>query len=193
MIRKKLKIFSKKELRWDLYPMFLNLMKKGFEIEAMLLMLSTWNFARFRYAVRSFNLDRFRKVVKNLEPLFKKFKNQNFKTIDFEKYEADIKKIFKSLSAIKGIEKTGTPKLMHLKAPRVFVMWDYYIRKYYGFKKGDAEDYVLFLKLMQEKFHNGKTQSGRTLAKLIDEHNYKTITMLALRNNKKKLSKKSKI
>jgi len=56
-----IKKFSKKELRWDFYPMFLKLIKSGFKIEALLLMLSTWNFASFRYAVRSFNLDYFKK------------------------------------------------------------------------------------------------------------------------------------
>lgn len=182
----KLERFTKKSLRGDLYPMFLNLMKKGFEIEAFLLILSTWNFARFRYVMRSFNLDKFKKIVKNLEPLFKKFKRSNFKTINFDKYKTEIKKIFRTLSVIKGIEKTGAPKLMHLKVPKVFVMWDSYIRLRYGFKKGNADDYFNFLKLMQEKFRDIRVQrSDRTLAKLIDEHNIITITEPALKGSKK--------
>ena len=44
----KLKKFTDREIRWDFYPMFLDLMQNGFEIEAFLLILSTWNFARFR-------------------------------------------------------------------------------------------------------------------------------------------------
>lgn len=173
---KKLKIFSKKELRWDFYPMFLNLMKKGLETEACLLMLSTWNFACFRYAVRGFNLDGFTLTLKRLESKYKKFEKLDFQTINFNKYGVDIKEIFSALCRIKGIQKTGAPKLMHLKVPQVFVMWDAYIRNFYGFKNGDAEDYLNFLKKMQELFTEVKETNGRTIPKLIDEHNYKTIT-----------------
>lgn len=188
----KLKKFSKRELRWDFYPMFLNLMQKGLKTEAFLLMLSIWNFARFRYAVRSFNLDKFENTIRKLNPLFEKFKKLDFKTTNFEKYKRDIKKIFKTLAAIKGVEKTGAPKLMHLVVPKIFVMWDTYIRNHYGFDKGDAGDYFNFLKKMQELFKNTKTPQDRTLAKYIDEHNYKTITEPALRKNKKdRLKKKS--
>lgn len=188
--KKALRRFTKKELRWDFYPMFLDLMRKGLEIEAYLLMLSTWNFACFRYAVRSFNLDKFKLAFKKLEPHFKKFKKLDFQTIDFDKYQKDIKKIFLTLSEIKGVQKTGAPKLMHLKVQQVFVMWDTYIRNYYGFKKGDADDYFDFLKLMQKDFHNVKARSDRTIAKLIDEHNFKTITEPALRKIKLQKNKK---
>ena len=81
----KLQKFSKKELRWDFYPMFLNLMKKGLETEAYLLILSTWNFACFRYAVRGFNLDNFTSILKKIEPKFKKFKKLDFRTINFKR------------------------------------------------------------------------------------------------------------
>ncbi|MDP3696417.1 MAG: hypothetical protein Q8R55_00085, partial [Candidatus Taylorbacteria bacterium] len=182
----KFKHFSKKELRWDFYPRMMNLMKHGFDIEAYIMMLSIWNFARFRYAVRSFNLDKFCNTIQKLEPVFKKFLDQTFKSIDLDKYGSDLKKIFSSLASIKGIEKTGAPKIMHLRIPGVFVMWDTWIRNFYGFKNGDAEDYLNFLKLMQEKFGNmKKTVSDRTLAKLIDEHNYITITLPGLKKKKK--------
>ncbi len=166
--------------------MFLNLMKKGFETESCLLMLSIWNFARFRFAVRSFNLDKFENTLKKLRPLFKKFEKLNFKTVNLRDYKDDIKKIFKTLAAIKGIEKTGTPKLMHLKAPKVFVMWDTFIRKHYGFNGGDADDYFSFLEKTQNLFQNAKTPRDRTLAKLIDEHHYITITQPALEKQKRK-------
>ena len=42
-------------------------MKNGFEVEAYLLILATWNFARFRYAVRGFKLSNFQKIIKKLE------------------------------------------------------------------------------------------------------------------------------
>lgn len=187
---KKLKRFSQKELRWDFYPLFLNLMKKGFETESCLLMLSIWNSARFRYAVRGFNLDKFENTLKKLRPSFKKFEKLDFKTINFRDYKSDIKKIFKTLAAIKGIEKTGTPKLMHLKVPKVFVMWDTFIREHYGFNEGGTDDYFDFLEKTQNIFKNAEVLKDRTLAKLIDEHHYITITQPALEEQKKKRRKK---
>jgi len=188
MPNEKLLKFSKKELRWDFYPMFLRLKKNGFIIEACLLMLSTWNFAGFRFAMKEFNLDHFIKTMREVELLLKEVKTKSFKTINFDIYKTNIQKAFTKLASIKGIQKTGTSKLMHLIVPKVFVMWDTYIRNYYSFKKGDADDYINFLKLMQSEFPKVKSYQGRTVAKLIDEHNYKTITMPAL----KKLASKNK-
>lgn len=171
-----LKQFNPAERRNDLYPNFLKLMQAGFETEAMILMLSTWNFARFRYAVRTFDLIKFKKALDKLGPLFTKFQREDFSSINFTNYSKYIKTIFTLLSGFKGIEKTGAPKLMHLKAPKVFVMWDGYIRKHYGFKNGDADDYVDFLILMQKNFGHLKIKSDRTLAKLVDENNFVTIS-----------------
>ena len=105
--RKKLLKFSERELRWDFYPMFFRLIKKGCKIEAFLLMLSTWNFACFRYAVRGFNIDRFIKAIKNIESMLKRLRREDFKTINFDKYSKETKKTFKILVDIKGIQKIG--------------------------------------------------------------------------------------
>jgi len=179
----KLKKFTAKEIRWDFYPMFLKLKNKGFEIEALLLMLSTWNFAAFRYAVREFNLDKFIRIIKKVKSILRPLKKENFRKINFDNYSKEIKKSFKLLSEMKGIQKTGTSKILHLLFPKIFVMWDGYIRKYYKFGKGDEEDYLNFLKLMQKLFPYVKDYKGRTAPKLIDEHNFKTISMPKL--NKK--------
>ena len=189
MQKLKLKRFSEKELRWDFYPMFLKLIDKGFEIEALLFMLATWNFASFRYALRDFNLDKFIETIDKVKIILKPLKKKSFKNINFDKYSKEIKQAFKLLSEIKGIQKTGAPKILHLLFPKVFVMWDSYIRKHYGFKKGDENDYLNFLKLMREKFPTVESLNGRTAAKLIDEHNYKTITMPALEKNRLKRMK----
>lgn len=164
-------------------------MDKGCEIEAFVFILSTWNFARFRYVMREFDLDAFTKVVKQLDHFFQKMQHEDFKTMNFNEYAGEIKHIFKTLADIKGIEATGTPKLMHLKLPKVFVMWDRYIREAYGYNKGDADDYVAFLKDMQQRFANSKVDSNRTLAKLIDEHNYKKFTMPELNKARAKRKK----
>lgn len=183
---KNLQAFTDKELRWDYYPMFCNLMDKGCEIEAYMFILATWNFARFRYAMKEFDLDSFIGKVKKLAPVFGKMKSEDFATMNIDKYAQEIRIIFETLASIIGIEATGAPKLMHLKLPKVFVMWDRYIRNEYGYKKGDANDYIAFLKQMQKEFGHMKAPTGRTLAKAIDEHNYKKFTMPALSKARQK-------
>ncbi len=112
--------FSRKELRWDFYPIFLKLMRQGLEIEAFLLIISTWNFAWFRYVARSFNLDRFIHTINCIKPEFKKFQKLDFRTIDFDRYEKEIKKIFKTLSNIKEIEKNWCFQINTLENPESF-------------------------------------------------------------------------
>ena len=49
------------------------LIKNGFEVEAYVLILATWNFARFRYFMKIFDLRKFQKVIKQINPIFKTF------------------------------------------------------------------------------------------------------------------------
>ena len=180
--------FKQLEKRGTLYTMFLNMIEKGFEVEAMLFILSTWNFATFRYAIKTFDIDGFKEVIHKCKPVFEKLGNKTFENTNFDEIQEDIKYIYNSLSVIKGIKYTGTPKLMHLKNPRLFIMWDSYIKKKYGYKKGTAEEYIQFLKQMQTIFNDIKWENkNKTLAKAIDEYNYLTITMEEM--NKKKNNK----
>ncbi|HDQ22656.1 MAG TPA: hypothetical protein ENN28_01630 [Candidatus Uhrbacteria bacterium] len=127
-----------------------------------------------------------RPKIKKILPVINKFKNKKIKNINLEHYKKEIIKIFNILYKIKGIKSTGTPKLLHIFAPNFFVMWDSYIRKYYKFKKGDAEDYFNFLKMMQQNFKHLKINKKRmTLAKAIDEYNYIKITLPGLAKKKK--------
>ena len=184
--------FDELENRGSYYPMFLNMIEKGFETEAFLFILSTWNFATFRYAMKDFDLNNFKEIVTNLKPYFGKFKNESIETINLDNRKEDIKYIFGVLSKIKGIQYTGASKLMHLTVPEVFVMWDGYIRKAWGFKKGYSEDYFNFLKKMQEEFEKIGKNKSRTMAKCIDEYNYVKFTLPALeKNRKKKLKSKT--
>jgi hypothetical protein len=189
--------FNDIEKRGSFYNMAINLIKNNFEMEAYFLILATWNFARFRYAVNDFDIKGFEEKIKELNPLFNKLKYEDFRTIDFDKYKEDIKEIFGTLSSIKGVEFTGASKIMHLKNRSVFVMWDGYIKgektkKYYNelkiVKNGNweikryqnkPEDYFQFLKDMKERFKDINFQSNekKTFAKAIDEFNYVNITL----------------
>jgi len=181
-----LRKFDELENRGSYYPMFLNMIEKGFETEAFLFILSTWNFATFRYAMKDFDLNNFKEIVKNLKPYFDKIKGETIETINLDNYKQEIIHIFDVLSGIKGIQFTGASKLMHLTIPNVFVMWDAYIRKAWDFKKGDSEDYFNFLKKMQKEFKRICKEKEKTLAKCIDEYNYVKYTLPALEKQRNK-------
>jgi hypothetical protein len=190
------KEFDAIEKRGSFYNMAIGLINNNFEMEAYFLILATWNFARFRYAVNDFDINGFKEKIKELNPSFNRLKDEDFRTVNFDKYKEDIKKIFVTLSSIKEVEFTGASKIMHLKNRSVFVMWDGYIKgektkKYYSelkiVKNGDweikrylnnPEDYFQFLKDMQERFKDINFQSNeKTFAKAIDEFNYVNITL----------------
>jgi len=188
--------FNELEKRGSLYDMAVRLIKNNFKIEAYILILATWNFARFRYVMNNFDILGFQDTLDDLEPHFEEVKNEDIRTIDVDRYKAEMTEIFNKLSSIKGIEFTGASKIMHLKNRNVFVMWDGYIKgekpkKYYDeleiVKNGvwkykrymnDSENYVQFLKDMQEKFKDISFQSTeKTFAKAIDEYNFVNITI----------------
>jgi len=196
--------FNELEKRGSFYDIAVNLLNNYFEIEAYLMILATWNFANFRYAVMDFDISAFKEKIKELHPHFDKMKNENFRTINFYEYEENIKKIFVTLSKIKGIGYTGASKIMHLKNRNVFLLWDSYIRgsypkKYYNeleiVKKGlwtfknygtAPESYIQFLKDTQELFKHINFQDNRkTFAKAIDEFYYVNITLPIKKKMKK--------
>ena len=192
----------------DFYGLSNNLIKNGFEIEGYLLFLSTWNFARFRYAMKSFNLENFIETVEKVKPYFETIENQSFYSINFDDHYLSIEPIYSSFSSIKGIEFTGASKLMHLMNPKIFVMWDDYIRggkprKDYNlleiFNNGTLEykkyptnsnGYLSFLKDMQSRFRHLESLGPKLLTKSIDEFNYVYITLPLQAIGKKKKKKK---
>ncbi len=188
--------FDEIEKRGSFYKMAMELLNNNFDMEAYFLILATWNFAVFRYAIKDFDINGFKEKIKELNPYFDKLKKEDFRTINFEKYRKDIKKIYESLSSIEGIKYTGASKIMHLNNRYVFIMWDGYIKgnksgRYYNkleiVKNGDwkvrkygndAENYIQFLKDMQETFkHINFRNDKKTFAKAIDEFNYVNITL----------------
>lgn len=190
------KEFDEIEKRGSFYNMAVDLINNNFEMEAYFLILATWNFARFRYAVNDFDINGFKEKIKELDSYFDKLKDEDFRTITFDDYKEDIKYIFETLSSIKGIEYTGASKIIHLKNRYVFVMWDGYIKgkkskKCYNeleiVKNGNwkikiyqdkPEDYFQFLKDMQERFKDINFQSNeKPFTKAIDEFNYVNITL----------------
>ena len=185
-LEEKCKKFEELEKRGTFYDMALNMINKEFEIEAFFLILATWNFATFRYAMKEFDINGFKSIIKKQgNPIFDKLKDKRLETVNFDEIKEDIEKLYKLLSVIKGVKYTGASKIMHLKNPKLFIMWDGYIKKRYGLRKGTADDHITFLKKMQEVFKDIKwKREDKTLAKAIDEYNYVAITLPELENQK---------
>ena len=189
--------FDVLERRGSFYDMAVGRINNGFEIEAYCLILATWNFAAFRYAVKDFDLVGFRQTIEELNSRFSTMEGEDFRTIDFDKYRDDIVAIFETLCYIRGIQYTGASTVMHLRNRSVFVMWDGYIsgdkpKKYYDaldiVKRGcrrpkryqkNGEGYFQFLKDTRDLFKNINIKNHRrTFTKAIDEYNYVNITLL---------------
>jgi len=162
------------DMRNQLWDRALGFLNTGYEIEAYILILATWNFAGFRFFLKKFNLNKFRKTLKKLNPIFNKLKNKTFESIDVKDPELrkDIKLIYAKLKEI--AKQTGATKIMALKNPKLFVMWDTEIRGIYKINNfASPDDYIVFLEKMKEKFKNIKWKSKKKpLAKAIDEYNY---------------------
>lgn len=165
------KIEDARDALWDKARVLLN---KGFKLEAYILILATWNFAYFRYFLKNFDLKGFIKVINLAEPEFKKLEKNKFEKVDF--YDCDlqtsIKNIYEKFKKYTG--QTGATKLMALRNPKLFIMWDTEIRKIYKINnRATPEDYIGFLDKMKKKFTEIKWNSKTTpFAKAIDEYNY---------------------
>jgi len=158
--------------RSPLYKMGLNLLKGGFEVEAYLLILATWNFARFRYVLTSFDLGRFRSAIEATKPAFERLAAYPFESANFDEIADDVYEVYSTFKQL--VDQTGASKLLHFKHPSLFVMWDTAIRKQLGIRnRAEPHDYLRFLKMMQRDFAHIKwTRTDKTLVKAIDEYNF---------------------
>jgi hypothetical protein len=168
------KFESRESARGQLYPMALKLRQAAFEVEADLLILATWNFAGFRYVMRTFDLQHFRDAIETTKPHFHRLESHTFQAADFDSIAEDVTVIYDAFKSV--AKQTGASKIIHLRHPKLFVMWDTDIRKNYGFRnRSSAQDYIDFQKSMQSAFgHLAWSRDDKTLPKAIDEYNYLT-------------------
>jgi hypothetical protein len=168
--------------RSQLYGRGLDLLAAGYEVEAYLLILATWNFANFRYILKGFDLGAFSKTIKDTAPIFQRLKQSTFQTADFDALAKDIKDVYSKFKARVG--QTGAVKLLHFKHPGLLIMWDTDIRRRFKIRnESTPDDFIRFLKAMRSEFgHIEWTRQDRTLAKAIDEYNF----VVAHRNKKRK-------
>jgi len=121
-------------------------------------------------------------------------KIKKFHKKDIEKSSlGDIKasgELYESIMGVSGIGPTNASKILHVLCPKFFVMWDRKIREKHIGKNCNSEAYIEFLCLMKNKMPivqdtNQLKNIGeilenkpceKTMAKLIDEYNFITIT-----------------
>lgn len=185
-------------MRSEVYYRALSLVSANFVVEAHLLLLSTWNFARFRYVIPSFDLCGYEALLNDLTNQLQPLLHAEFTTVDLGKDKQMIVDSFDKLAGIRGIESTGAAKILHLLNPHLFVMWDNAIGGRHSPKKDYANldvirsgfwnppvypfarsgaGYYDFLGYCQTIFKGLVSPSPRkTLAKCIDEFNYCSIT-----------------
>jgi len=167
--------------RGDIWYRCRELLERGYSYEAYSLLLATWNFARFRYFLKDIIPEVIESLIKKTEDIYDKLEDINFENFDFNNPNIIryIKEIYNLYRPVKGIEQTGASKLMALRRPDLFVMWDTEIRKFYSLNnEGSAEDYIQFLKEIKQRFNHLKWESQeKPLAKAIDEFNYHIVHM----------------
>jgi len=161
------------ELRDKIYTWSLNLIKEGKELEGIFLLIATWNFAYFRYHMKDFPLTEFERALKECD--FNYFKDKDFSNENLDNAETKNKiiEIYQKLSDFKGIKWVGATKIMHLKCPNFFIMWDGKIIKHYK-AKTSPEGYFNFMKLIQNLYKKGSFKDldkNMTIPRAIDFYN----------------------
>ena len=178
------------ELRDRIYWWSLDLIHEGQTLPGIVLLLATWNFAYFRYHMRDFPLAEFERLLKDCH--FEQFDGRNFETIDLSDHTTaeSIKRIFESLAGLEAIRSVGATKIMHLMAPKVFVMWDTSIRKHYG-AKHTGNGYLDFMATLQKMYKNGQfgpLDNNVTIPRAIDLYNIRAYPRAANKPRPKRAS-----
>jgi len=176
MLIEKCEIYEKNEGRASFYDLSMEIVLDH-PLQASIIMLATWNSQRFRFMTSDpRNLLNLTSAIPKVQSLFKEI-DGTISDADFDEMSETIKKIYSILSSVKGVEYTGSSKVMHILKPELLVMWDTYIRDAYEFSNS-AEDFLKFQKKMQTKISELIWNNpNKTLAKAIDEYNYVNISL----------------
>jgi hypothetical protein len=186
--------FEKVEARGGFYDLARGLVGKGDALEGCILLLATWNAARFSKV--HFEIDALRNALTDLRDDFSALAGYDIQTVDLGFHRGRIEAMFNRLAAIKGVEYTGASKLLHLMLPELFVPWDAYIRGgtderfYSGLPcvisgkwclvryEQIGCGYVDFLLDMQSRVRDlAYAKCSKTLPKNLDEWNYVRVTI----------------
>jgi len=183
----KCEIYKKHEGRASFYDLSLEIVEEH-PLHASVIILATWNSGRFRFMISdSRNLQNLVTAIEKTRPLFEELKGYDIQNANYKVIGEIIKLIYSTFSKVKGVEYTGTSKVMHILQPKLIVMWDTHIRNEYGYTKAGAEEFLQFQEKMQSKFAGINWKNNeKTLAKAIDEYNYAVFTLPKILAQRKK-------
>jgi len=194
ILEKQCKNYSIREGRASFYDDAVKI-AAAYPLQASIIILAVWNMNRFRFTVNDAkNLIDLRRAIKKVIPKFENLQEKEFRTAKFGEIGGTVKEIYSTLSKVKGVEHTGASKVMHLLNRNLFLIWDSYMRKEYGYHKYSNEDgYLHYLIKMQDKVRNVEwDRCDKTLPKAIDEFNFMKITYPLMRKRKRKRLQKLK-
>jgi len=192
-LEKACKEYSEKEGRARFYDIAIEI-ADDYPLQASIIILAVWNVAGFRFLSNEEyreTLDKLKETIDEGKLEFRSLKGKDFRTFDFKEIEKLIKKIYSELSKIEGVKYTGASKVMHLLNRDLFLMWDSDMRKEYGYPKANEDNYLHYLKKMQDKVKNMELiMPNKTLPKIIDEFNFTEISFQRLKERKRKKMEK---
>jgi len=167
--------------------------------EGLGVLLLVWNAAHFRHG--SLDFDALENCIKANQELLNEYQKRNILTYT-SKDDAKIERLFQAfLEALKIVESVrgkvkrtpvGVVKALHLLAPDFFPLWDKEIAVKFGcdYARGPLSNYLCFFGKIKDIAEDLATDEAvrslvgttkRTVIKLIDEYNYVTCTLPALK------------
>jgi len=193
ILRQKCEEYPKIEGRAKFYDVAVEIVDTH-PLQASIIILAVWNVGRFRfYASDSQTLINLKEAIKKCKPLFDRLRGKDFRTVDFNEIQDIVKQIYATLSKVEIVKYTGASKIMHLFNRDLFLMWDKDMRKEYGYNIANEDEYLDYLKQMQEEFKDIEwDMPNKTLPKAIDEYNFVTITYPRMQERKRRRIQKRK-
>ena len=109
--------FETFEKRGGFYDMARALLVSGWELEGCILLLATWNIARFKFFASNFDIEALRKALADLSGDFASLKECTIQDIDLQANGPCVESMFNRLAEIKGVKFTGAPRANAFEGP----------------------------------------------------------------------------
>jgi hypothetical protein len=160
----------------ELVSLALDLKTKLSVVEALAVLLQTWNaqYYRFRRTFDAAHFEAIEAVINaNLDAL-RGYRGRHLLTLDADETDR-LTQFFATFELVLG--PVGAAKALHLLAPDFFPLWDRKIAESYGIRLGNSgengREYVRFMTIAFEQITNVVAEADiRGILKRIDEFNY---------------------
>ncbi|MBW8049209.1 MAG: hypothetical protein FVQ77_02485 [Cytophagales bacterium] len=175
-----MKTITKAIEKWDKEyekdnKVYLETLNNNDDINKILIFLNKWGCRIPKIEFSKIDRELQKKLIGN--KYIVKLKKLSIEDINLDKYKKEIKDIFEEIKSINKIGGTAVSKILHLKLPKLFIMWDIPISQHYGYYQ-NGEGYFKFLKEMKKDLAKDRIvqeeakKKRTTIPKIIDEYNY---------------------